>query len=221
MPFTIHQSVSKIMLNKKVITLTFDDTPYDTTSKLLDMLKSKDVRATFFMIGNKIKKNPDLVRRAANEGHDVAWHSMEHNITAFSKKEDVYSDFAMAQPLLDSIGCNHKIKYVRCPGGHISEDIAHAANENSFKIVNWSHYSFDDSVKSEATPKERCDKAFSSTYGIRDGDIFLIHPSSEEIIQGVALLIDRLKSENFEILSLSEHFERKNGGINVCYGPIF
>lgn len=209
------------MTNKKIITITFDDTPYDTTGTLLDMLKEKNVKATFFMIGNNIKAYPEFACRAANEGHEIGWHSMEHNITAFSKREEVYADFSSAQPLLDSIGCNHKIKYIRCPGGHISEDIAHAADQNGFKIINWSHYSFDDNPKSEATPLERCEKTFTSTYGIRDGDIFLIHPRTEDIIEGIALLIDRLKSENYEILTLSEHFERKNGGINVCYGPIF
>ncbi len=209
------------MNDKKIISLTFDDTPYDTTGKLLDVLKEKNVKVTFFMIGDKIKENPEFVCRAANEGHDIGWHSMSHQITAFSSREEVYSDFASAQPLLDSIGCNHKIKYLRCPGGHISEDIAHAAQQNGFKIVNWSHYSFDDSVKSETTPEQRCAKTFTSTYGIRDGDIFLIHPRNEEIIEGIALLIDRLKSDNYEILTLTEHFERKNGGINVCYGPIF
>lgn len=209
------------MNDKKIISLTFDDTPFDTTGKLLDMLKEKDVRATFFMIGNNIKQYPEFARRAVNEGHEIGWHSMEHNITAFSKREEVYADFSSAQPLLDSIGCNHKIKYIRCPGGHISEDIAHAAYQNGFKIVNWSHYSFDDNPKSDVTPQERCEKTFTSTYGIRDGDIFLIHPATEDIIEGIALLIDRLKSENYEILTLSEHFERKNGGINVCYGPIF
>ena len=67
--------------NKKIAYLTFDDGSTTTaTSKVLDILKSENVKATFFVLGKHVKENPDLVKRAYQEGHYIANHGYSHNI---------------------------------------------------------------------------------------------------------------------------------------------
>ena len=73
--------------NKKIAYLTFDDGPTTTaTSKVLDILKSENVKATFFVLGKHVKENPDLVKRAYQEGHYIANHGYSHNNEILYKK---------------------------------------------------------------------------------------------------------------------------------------
>ena len=67
---------------QKVLYLTFD-AGYENgcTEKILDTLKKHNVKAAFFLVGNYIEKNADLVRRMVNEGHMVANHTMHHPVT--------------------------------------------------------------------------------------------------------------------------------------------
>ncbi|MDT2240158.1 polysaccharide deacetylase family protein [Paenibacillus larvae] len=65
--------------DKREVALTFDDVPDPRyTSKILDILKQYDVKATFFVVGNRAKQYPNLVKRMVNEGHLVGNHSYDH-----------------------------------------------------------------------------------------------------------------------------------------------
>lgn len=64
--------------NEKVIYLTFDDGPSPITNKILDILKEKDVKATFFLMGNQIKENEPTAKRIYNEGHSIGPHTYTH-----------------------------------------------------------------------------------------------------------------------------------------------
>ena len=75
---------------KKKIFLTFDDGPIPgLTDWLLDLLAEKEVRATFFCVGQNIKKHPELFQRIVNEGHAVGNHSFNH-LNGFETPRDVY-----------------------------------------------------------------------------------------------------------------------------------
>ncbi len=64
---------------KKVIALTFDDGPDpEDTPKILDLLKQYHAHATFFVVGNKVVRNPDILKREAAEGHELANHTYSH-----------------------------------------------------------------------------------------------------------------------------------------------
>lgn len=65
---------------EKVAYLTFDDGPTKkSTSKILDILKEENVKATFFVIGKNVKENPELVKREYEEGHYIANHGYDHS----------------------------------------------------------------------------------------------------------------------------------------------
>ena len=63
----------------RLVALTFDDGPWPgQTDKILDILKKENVRATFFMLGSRARRSPELARRVADEGHTVGSHSLSH-----------------------------------------------------------------------------------------------------------------------------------------------
>lgn len=195
----------------KMVALTFDDGPQECNGELLDILKAKGVKATFFLQGNNMEKYPDLVKRMIEEGHDVGWHSYEHKINSQTRLETVQKDFAKAQAILSSLGLDYKMKYLRCPGGNLSDNITLAATEQGWRIINWTNYGFDDHVESTATIEERAAKTFEKTPS-RNGDVCLIHPRNSDIAKAVGVLIDNLQAEGVKVVCMSELLQRKNGG---------
>lgn len=83
-----------LSLNKseqKIAYLTFDDGPtLKATPKILDILKEEDVVATFFVVGKHVKENPELVKRAYDEGHFIANHGYNHNNSKLYKNDDSF-----------------------------------------------------------------------------------------------------------------------------------
>ena len=76
---------------QKIAYLTFDDGPtLKATPKILDILKEEDVVATFFVVGKHVKENPELVKRAYEEGHFIANHGYNHNNSKLYKNDDSF-----------------------------------------------------------------------------------------------------------------------------------
>lgn len=108
----------------KIAYLTFDDGPNATvTPKILDILKSEDVKATFFVIGKHVEENPEIVKRAYEEGHYIANHGYDHNNTNLYKSEENFineikkTDLAIGK----AIGIEDYCSYVfRFPNGYMS-----------------------------------------------------------------------------------------------------
>ena len=204
--------------NKKYVALTFDDGPQETNIRLLKILKEKNAKATFFMIGEKMKQRADIVQQAIIDGHDIGWHTYDHKLNAFAEKPEVDLDIDKAQKIMDEINPDYRISLFRPPAGNITNALVHSADEHGMKVILWSNYSFIDDDNIELSAKERAENTFTAYFGIRDGEVILIHPrDNNDIIEGIGILIDRLKNENYEVVSVSELFKIKNGGIPVYY----
>ena len=130
--------------DEKIIYLTFDDGPGGKITKdTLDILKSETVPATFFLIGEQIKGQEDLVIRFLEEGHSIGLHSIDH------KKENLYSsDNNFLKEMLDSQKIieevtGKKINILRFPFGsnndtyHLKESLVNLLHENNLKIYDW------------------------------------------------------------------------------------
>ena len=72
---------AKVPDDQKAIALTFDDGPHGTlTPRLLDIFKAKGIKATFFVMGVKVGMHPDIIKRAQDEGHEIANHAWNHPV---------------------------------------------------------------------------------------------------------------------------------------------
>lgn len=162
---------------EKVIYLTFD-AGYENgcTAKILDVLKTHQVPAAFFLVGNYMEKNADLVRRMVEEGHIVGNHTMHHH--DMSKLSD---KGAFAKELTDLEACFKEItgkelpRYYRPPQGIYSEENLRHAQELGYKTVFWS-LAYVDWVSSSQPTKE---EAFSKLIPrIHNGAVVLLHSTS-------------------------------------------
>lgn len=206
---------------EKLVVLTFDDGPQKTNDALLEVLKARNTHATFFMIGDKIKERPELVREIAAQGHDVAWHSMSHSLHSGCTAEFVENDIKSGIELITEV-VGKPPKFFRAPGGHMNEAICLTAAKYGLKQFNWSNYSFIDKEFESIPAQVRADATFNTKSGIRNGEILLIHPrDNEELVKGIGLMIDRFHREGYRVVSLSEISELRKDGIVACYGPVF
>lgn len=130
--------------NNKEIYLTFDDGPAGkVTEDVLAILKNENIHATFFLIGDQIKNQEDLVKRIYEEGHSIGLHSMSHKKNnLYSSNENFLKEMLDTQELINSI-IKVKPNIIRFPFGcnnntyHLCNSMIDLLHENNLKIYDW------------------------------------------------------------------------------------
>ena len=127
--------------NNKVIYLTFDDGPTTPiTDKILDILKEKKVKATFFVIGKKVKIKEMLIKRIYKEGNGIGLHSYTHDYSKIysSHKAFIEEMDKSADEIYDVLGIRPVI--IRFPTGsigHLNKTLYKKLNEKNYRIYDW------------------------------------------------------------------------------------
>lgn len=162
---------------QKVIYLTFD-AGYENgcTEKILDVLKAHEVKAAFFLVGNYIQQNADLVRRMVREGHIVGNHTMHHpDMSKISDKASFAKELSDLESLYKEVTGEQMPKYYRPPQGCYSEENLKMAKELGYKTVFWSLAYVDWNNDSQPTAQQAFDKLLPR---IHNGAVVLLHSTS-------------------------------------------
>ena len=127
----------KCITNEKKVWLTFDDGPTPkVTNFILKVLKKNNIKATFFCVGNKIEKHPDIIKKINNEGHVIGNHSYSH-INGFKTSTKKYlKDISKCQELIPNT------KIFRPPYGKITPMQIRKLKQD-FKIIMWDVMAYD------------------------------------------------------------------------------
>jgi len=163
---------------EKVLYLTFD-AGYENgcTTKILDILKKHDVKAAFFLVGNYLQQNADLVRRMVQEGHTVGNHTMHHpDMSKLSDPAAFQKELAELETLYTQITGEQMEKYYRPPQGLYSENNLHMAKELGYKTVFWSLAYVDWNNDSQPTKDYAFSKLLPRTH---NGAVVLLHSTSQ------------------------------------------
>ena len=126
--------------SEKVIYLTFD-AGYENgcTEKILDVLKKHEVPAAFFLVGNYLEQNADLVKRMTDEGHIVGNHTYHHwDMSKTSDQDSFRKELESLEILYTQITGEQMRKFYRPPQGCYSEENLKMAQELGYKTVFWS-----------------------------------------------------------------------------------
>lgn len=178
-----------------VVALTFDDGPHPVyTARLLDGLKERDVKATFFLIGANVKGHEDIVERMAEEGHLIGNHTYSHvRLTAVSDRE-ACQEIDEANEVLSN-ACGSVIHYIRPPFGSWQEDLYSLVD---MQVVLWSVDPRDWQLKNtDAVVKAVLDD-------VENGDIILLHDVYNTSVEAAFQIIDRLKEQGYEFARVDE-----------------
>ena len=195
-PMSKHIKIAeRIVEGKKLVALTFDDGPSPlTTPKLLDVLKQKHVPATFFVLGNRALDNPDVVKRALDEGHEIASHTMRHQNLIRISAEAAKNDINEAKSAIKSI-IGKTPAYTRPPYGNFDSNIIKSAGT---PIILWS-------VDTEDWRSKNVDSIISTALDeVHDGAIILMHDIYPTSVEAVPKLIDAIREKGYEFASFSE-----------------
>lgn len=191
--------------NEKVLYLTFD-AGYENgcTGKILDILKEKQVPAAFFLVGNYIRRSPDLVRRMAAEGHIVGNHTMHHyDMSKLSDKAAFSKELTDLEALYrDTVG-QELPKYYRPPQGIYSEKNLKMAQELGYKTVFWSLAYVDWNNDAQPTKEAAFAKLLPRTH---NGAVVLLHSTSKTNAEILGELIDQWKAMGYRFGTLEELF---------------
>lgn len=154
--------------NEKELYLTFDDGPHPTITPLvLDHLANYQAKATFFCIGDRVKRYPEIMKRILAEGHSIGNHT-QHHINGWSSSVDAYlGDVQLASSSIPS-------KLFRPPYGRITRKQAEQLEAQGYKIIMWTILSAD---YDHSLPIEECLRRV--TKNIDNGNIYLFHDSEK------------------------------------------
>ncbi|MBQ2863197.1 MAG: polysaccharide deacetylase family protein [Clostridia bacterium] len=194
---------SKNSDSDKVIYLTFD-AGYENgnVKRILDTMKDEGVSGSFFILENLIKRNPDLVKRMAEEGHLVCNHTAKHkDMSRVTDKDTLLSELGKLEEQFKQLtGCD-MTKIYRPPEGRFSEINLLHLTEAGYKTVFWSFAYADWDNKQQPNEKEAMDKIIA---GLHNGEILLLHPTSETNANIMKELIRRCKAEGYRFETLDK-----------------
>lgn len=180
----------------KYVALTFDDGPSGRyTARLLDGLAQRDVTATFFLCGYRLKEYPKLAARIQNEGHEIGLHGYSHSSMKKMDNEQLEREIADTFALLPP-GC--RPLFLRPPGGATSGNLENASRQAGLAILNWTVDPRD--WASHDAPAI----AAAVTGSVTDGDVILMHDMSDSSVDAAFAIIDRLKKQGFRFVSAKE-----------------
>lgn len=188
----------------KKIHFTFDDGPHPTyTPTLLDTLKKLNIKATFFVLGEKAKKYPEIIKRMVAEGHTLASHSYDHPELPKLTPEKLREQMENTEKILQDI--TGKRPYVmRPPYGALNGDVKKYLKERQYGIMLWNIDTLDWKLKN-------IDKIVTHTLEEfpKDGGIILLHDIHKTSIESVEPLVEALKAKGYEFVSFEKFTEPK------------
>lgn len=191
--------------SQKVLYLTFDS-GYENgcTEKILDVLKAHNVPAAFFLVGNYIEKNPDLVRRMVEEGHIVANHTMHHYDMSKIAEEAAFSkELQDLEALFQEVTGKELPKFYRPPRGIYSEDNLKMAQKMGYKTVFWSLAYVDWNNDAQPTREQAFDKLLPRTH---NGAVVLLHSTSQTNAEILDELLTKWEQMGYRFESIDKLF---------------
>ncbi|MCX7695232.1 MAG: polysaccharide deacetylase [Caloramator sp.] len=193
----------------KTVYLTFDDGPsFKITNQILDILNEKEVKATFFLIGNKVEDRSEIVKRIYKEGHSIGLHSYTHKMKQIYKSEDTFIEEMKKteDAIYNIIGIRPKI--IRFPGGsigHLDEDFHKKLNDLGYKVFDWNARISDGYVPSKA-PDVLYKEAIKTSQ--KWNTVFLLMHCSEtdkNTVKALPKIIDYFKEKGYMFETINEN----------------
>ncbi|MFA5850689.1 MAG: polysaccharide deacetylase family protein [Bacteroidales bacterium] len=191
------RSQCRIKTGSLEIALTFDDGPHpEHTPELLDLLKGKEIKATFFVIGENAGKYPEIIKRIVAEGHILGIHSFYHkpSFTILSRQA-VIEDLIRCRKTIEEIS-RTKVTLFRPPYGVTNPNIAAAVKFLELKSVGWSIRSYDTTGRPEKSILKKVEKSLSP------GAIILLHDRLPNCTSLVGKLLNLLDERGYKVVSL-------------------
>lgn len=187
----------------KVLYLTFD-AGYENgnVARVLDALKAQEVPGAFFILGNLIDREPDLVRRMVAEGHTVANHTFHHpDMTAKPSRDAFAAELTALEEAYTNLTGQAMPKYYRPPEGRFDRTNMQWAHELGYKTIFWSFAYADWDNNKQPDPAQAKEKILAN---VHNGAVILLHPTSATNAAILGDVIAALKADGWRFGTLDE-----------------
>lgn len=190
-------SADEVTREKPKIALTFDDGPHQVyTSMLLDGLKEREVKATFFLIGENIEigENTEIVKREQEEGHLIGNHTYSHVEITRLENEVAYQEIQKTNEIIQNI-TGEKVEFMRPPFGAWQKDL-----EKKIQVLpvmwtvdplDWATENVDEIVNKVVTE-------------VKENDIILLHDCYASSVKAALRIVDLLQAEGYTFVTVDE-----------------
>ena len=181
------------------IAMTFDDGPSpETTPRLLDMLKQRNIKVTFFLIGQNAERNPEIVRRMLAEGHEIGNHSWTHPQLSKLSDDRVTQEITKTQDTIKNES-GFTPTTLRPPYGAITaRQRAWIENQFGLNIILWSVDPFDWKRPGPSVITQRI------LSGARPGAIILSHDIHKQTVDAMPATLDALLAKGYKFVTISQ-----------------
>lgn len=191
----------------KTVYLTIDDGPYpETTPRILDILRDKGVKATFFVIGRQVERYPELVKAEYEQGHGIGNHSYSHNYASvYQSPESFLKEIRQNEDLIfKTIGVRPRM--IRAPGGtqgHFNIAYYNAVDAGDYLVYDW-NVSTGDAAGSSVPARTLLDNVKKQVAG-KERAIILMHDVSTKktTVEALPQIIDYLRGQGYRFAVLS------------------
>ncbi|KAA8999700.1 polysaccharide deacetylase family protein [Paenibacillus spiritus] len=191
-----------------LVALTFDDGPDRShTPEILALLKQYNAKATFFVVGDKVARYPDLVRAELAAGHEVGNHTYHHpSLKAVSAGDMLKEIDSTQEAVLKATGL--KPVLFRPPGGWYNEAVVELIKRNRMQLVLWS---WNQDTWDWARPGVN-HIVTKVLRGVKGGNIVLMHdyvPGSSQTVQALRIILPELQRRHYRFVTVSELLQHR------------
>lgn len=205
----IDHTYFSIQTSEKVIAITFDDGPHGVnTPRLLDMLKKRNIKATFYVVGNMVKNSygPGLPRRMVAEGHEIGNHTVTHDTLSKMSNDGLRKELREAHDMIAEV-TGVEPRSMRPPGGAIkNEQKKLMLKEFGYPTILWS-------VDPEDWKRPGASVVASRLLnGAAPGGILLVHDLHAPTVDAMPATLDGLLAKGYKFVTVTELIKMDESG---------
>ncbi len=191
--------INQIDTTEKIVALTFDDGPQPPhTKKVLEVLDSQQVKATFFCVGKKIEQHPKIAKLTLTKGHEFGNHSYSHFKSISDSAELIKSEIEECDRLLRDLGVTGEIPF-RPPLGRRNLLLLDILFEMKKPLIMWNAGT--DDYRKENTAKIIANRVLEK---VKPGSIIVLHDASLRAVEATSIIIKNLKAQGYCFKTVSE-----------------
>lgn len=185
--------------DEKKIAISFDAAwGSERTDELLKILRDRNIKTTFFLVGIWVDKYPEKVREIAAEGHEIGNHSTSHPHMSKLSSEQIRKELEITQKKIEDLAGDRAVKLFRPPFGDYNDTLILTCKKLGYYPIQWDVDSLDwKDLGAEHMTKQVLGK-------VREGSIVLFHNDAKYTPAALPTILDKLIDEGYEIVPISE-----------------
>ena len=204
-----HLVINRVNTSEKAVALTFDDGPDPTTTPaVLAALAKHDVKATFFVLGQRAEANPKLLKKISTGGHELGNHSYSHKDFNKVTGSEIRSEIVRTNEIIEKLTGQKTILF-RPPGGYLSNEMIRITQEEKVKVAYWS-WETDSKDWRSSNSKHIADYV---TNHVAPGQIIILHDGGKNGLitaRAVDLMISQIEKKGYRFVTMGELMKLEN-----------